>query len=373
MSTYEEVVTHAKLRFVRLPGVTGDIALITLDNGFDHTKPNTFGEQGLRSLDAALDEAFAHDGVAAVCLTGKPFIFAVGADLTGVPRITTRDEALLIGSEGHRVFRRLHDSAVPTFALVNGAALGGGLEVALHCHYRAISSGAAAVALPECFLGLIPGWGGTQLLPRLIGADKALQVTVDNALAQNKMLKGPQAFKLGIADVMFEPADFLERSLEWVASVLRGETIVERAPVDTGEAWTAAVERTRAGLDAKLHGAAPAPYRAVALVELARTVSLDEGFAAEDEALADLIFSDELRSGLYAFDLTQKRAKRPVGAPKEGARPVTKVGVVGAGLMASQLGLLFVQRLEVPVVLTDVDQARIDKGVGWIHEQIDGL
>jgi 3-hydroxyacyl-CoA dehydrogenase/enoyl-CoA hydratase/carnithine racemase len=365
--SYQEVVTEAKLRW------SGDVALITLDNGFDHTKPNTFGPLGLASLDRALDEAFARPGVTAVAITGKPFVFAVGADLTGVPQIASRDEALLVGSEGHRVFRRLRDSAVPTFALVNGAALGGGLEVALHCHYRTISSGAAAIALPECFLGLIPGWGGTQLLPRLIGADKALQVIVDNALAQNKMLKGPQAYALGIADVMFEPADFLERSMEWVASVLSGETVVARPEVDTGDGWVAAVERTRSGLDARLHGAAPAPYRALDLVELARTASLDEGFAAEDAALADLIFSDELRSGLYAFDLTQKRAKRPVGAPKEGARPVTKVGVVGAGLMASQLGLLFAQRLEVPVVLTDVDQARVDKGVGWVHEQIDGL
>ena len=367
MSVYEEVVTDAKLQWV------GDVALITLDNGFDHTKPNTFGPLGLASLDRALDAAFGRDGVAAVCLTGKPFVFAVGADLTGVPEIASRDEALQVGREGHRVFRRLRDAAVPTFALVNGAAMGGGLEVALHCHYRTVSSGAAPIALPECFLGLVPGWGGTQLLPRLIGPDKALQVVVDNALAQNKTLKGPQAFALGIADVMFEPADFLERSLEWVASVLSGATKVERAAVDTGDAWDATVSRVRAGLDARLHGAAPAPYRALDLVALARTATLDEGFAAEDEALADLIFSDELRSGLYAFDLTQKRARRPAGAPRDGARPVTKVGVVGAGLMASQLGLLFAQRLEVPVVLTDVDQARVDKGVGWVHEQVDGL
>ncbi|HEX8003393.1 MAG TPA: 3-hydroxyacyl-CoA dehydrogenase NAD-binding domain-containing protein [Mycobacteriales bacterium] len=365
---YEEVVTEAKLRW--LPG---DVALVTLDNGHDHTKPSTFGEGGLRSLDAALDEAFAHEGLRAVCVTGKPFVFAVGADLGGVGEIRDRDTARLVGSEGHRVFRRLRDASVPTFALVNGAALGGGLEIALHCHYRTISSGAAAVALPETFLGLIPGWGGTQLLPKLVGADTALKVIVENPLAQNKMLKGPQAFALGLADAMFEPADFLERSLEWVEGVLAGTVTVERAPVDTGDAWTAACDRARAMLDAKLHGAAPAPYRAVELVALARTAELTEGFAAEDDALADLVMGEELRAGLYAFDLTQKRAKRPVGAPKEGARPVTKVGVVGAGLMASQLGLLFAQRLEVPVVLTDVDQARVDKGVGWVHQQLDDL
>jgi len=128
----------------------------------------------------------------------------------------------------------------------------------------------------------------------------------------------------------------------------------------------------RRAVDAKLHGAAPAPYRALDLLALARTASFDEGTAAEDEALADLATGPELRAGLYAFDLVQRRAKRPVGAPPaELARRVTKVGVVGAGLMASQLALLLAQRLEVPVVLTDLDQSRVDKGVGWVHAQVD--
>ena len=83
--------------------------------------------------------------------------------------------------------------------------------------------------------------------------------------------------------------------------------------------------------------------------------------------------SDELRAGLYSFDLVQKRAKRPAGAPDELARKITKVGVVGAGLMASQLAMLFVRQLEVPVVLTDIDQARVDKGVGYVHAELDKL
>ncbi len=104
-----------------------------------------------------------------IAVTGKPYIFCVGADITGMPALEHREQALEIGRLGHRVFARLKDSAVPTFAFVNGAAMGGGLELALHCHYRTLSAGAAALALPEVSLGLVPGWGGTQLLPNLIG------------------------------------------------------------------------------------------------------------------------------------------------------------------------------------------------------------
>jgi 3-hydroxyacyl-CoA dehydrogenase/enoyl-CoA hydratase/carnithine racemase len=399
-----EVVTRAIARDVDLgPGI-GVLALVTLDNGHDHTKPNTFGPQGLLSLSAVLDavEARAAAGeIAAVGVTGKPFILAAGADLDGAAAAITgadpaeaRERALGIASLGHAVFRRLGEMPVPSFAFINGVALGGGLEVALHCTYRTISSGVPMVAFPECFLGLVPGWGGTYLLPRLIGPAPALKLIIENPLAQNKMLRGPEAFDLGIADAMFEPADFLEESLRWASSVIAGTVTVTRyagspeaslglpsgAPTpelshdEIGEAgeWDAAVSGARFLLDGKLHGAAPAPDRALDLVAAARTASRDEGFGAEDEALADLLLSDELRAGLYAFDLVQKRARRPAGAPDRAlARPVTKVGVVGAGLMAAQIALLFVRRLQVPVVMTDLDQARVDSGVGYVRAEID--
>ncbi|WP_396445404.1 3-hydroxyacyl-CoA dehydrogenase NAD-binding domain-containing protein [Actinomadura sp.] len=370
----DEVVTHAHVRDVTLPYGAGTLALITLDNGFDHTKPNTFGPNGLAELDAAIDTIAGRDDIAAVGVTGKPFIFAVGADLKGVPLITNRDDARAIGKLGHDVFRRLGELDVPSFAYYNGAAMGGGVEIGLHCTYRTISSGVPAFALPETFLGLVPGWGGTYLLPNLIGAENALKVIIENPLAQNRMLKGGQAYELGIADAIFDSADFLEESLAWTARVLNGDITVTRPEVDKGKAWDDAVAAARWNVDGKLHGAAPSYTRALDLVAAAKDRTRDEGFAAEDEALCSLIMSDELRAGLYAFDLTQKRAKRPAGAPDKAlARKVTKVGVVGAGLMASQLALLFARRLEVPVVLTDLDQERLDKGVGYAHGEIDKL
>jgi len=372
-----EIVTRALVRDVELPGGAGTMALITLDNGHDHTRPNTFGPAGLLALRDTLDAVTARAArgeIAAVGVTGKPFIFAAGADLSGAGLIAARDEALAIARLGHAVFRRLGELGVPSFAFVNGAALGGGLELALHCSYRTISSGVTAVALPECFLGPLPGWGGTYLLPRLIGPAQALEIIVENPLSQNRMLRGAQAFSLGIADALFEPADFLAESLRWAARVLTGSAEVSRAMPSAGwdsVNWDHAVAAARLFADGKLHGAAPAPYRAIELVAGARGRTRDEGFAAEDEALADLLLSDELRAGLYAFELTQKRARHAAGAPDAAlARPVTKIGVVGAGLMAAQIALLFARRLEVPVVLTDLDRARLDAGVGHVHGEI---
>lgn len=365
-----EVVTRALLRQVNVPGLDRPAALITLDNGFDHTKPNTFGPGGLTSLDEAITAALAADP-AFIAVTGKPYVFCVGADITALPLLEDREQALEIGRLGHRVFARLKDSEIPTFAFVNGAAMGGGLELALHCHYRTLSAGAAALALPEVSLGLVPGWGGTQLLPNLIGIPAATQVIIQNPLMQNRMLKPKQAAEMGIADVLLEPADFLERSLEWAAGVVRGEVTVTRPEVDK-DMWAGVLYFARQTLDQRLHGAVPAAYKALDLLETAKDADFAAGTAAEDEALADLIFSEELRSGLYAFDLVQRRAKRPAGAPDKGlARPVTKVGIVGAGLMASQLALLFARRLQVPVVMTDLDQARVDKGVAYVHGQIE--
>lgn len=179
---------------------------------------------------------------------------------------------------------------------------------------------------------------------------------------------------------MFGSADFLEQSFAWAAQVLAGEITPSRPEIDRGQGWDEAISRAKAIVEGKTKNNAPGPVKAVELLELARNTdltdpaSLDKGFAAEDEALADLLLADELRAGLYAFDLVNKRAKRPAGAPdKSLARKVTGVGIVGAGLMASQLAMLFVRQLKVPVILTDIDQERIDKGVGYVHGEIDKL
>ncbi len=185
----EEVVTKAIVREIDLSafGASGTLSLITIDNGMDHTRPNTLGPKSLQELDNAITAAENSSSVA-IAITGKPFIFAAGADLSGLPFVTDKSQALSIGKYGHDVFKRLGRSKKPTFAFINGLALGGGLEVGLHCHYRTLAS-TAFTALPECFLGIVPGWGGATLLPKLIGPEKVVQVIILNALNNNTMMK----------------------------------------------------------------------------------------------------------------------------------------------------------------------------------------
>jgi len=367
----DEVITEAKVRLLEIP--SGTFALITVDNGRDHTRPSTFGPQGLASLGRAIDEAAATPGVVGIGVTGKPFIFAVGADLSAIGVVNDPKIIEQFAQLGHDVFRKLGETSVPTFAFVNGAAMGGGMELALQCRYRTVDSSAAGLSLPEVFLGLVPGWGGAWLLPNLIGPQKALDVIINNSMNQNKQLRPAQALELGIVDAMFESADFLERSLAWADDVISGRIDVRRTDIDR-DSWDQIVDAYRAGVEARIHGATPAPYRALDLVQAAKTRTRDEGFAAEDGALTELVMGDDLRASLYAFDLVQKRAKRPVGVPdRELARPVTKVGIVGAGLMASQLAMLFIRRLQVPVVMSDLDAERVEAGIARVHADIDAL
>lgn len=378
--TGDEVVTHSLVRDVRLPsGRT--LALITLDNGRDHTRPNTLGPATLDELGGVLDTLAARAAageIDAVGITGKQYILAAGADLSDVSRLPSKEIAKLVAQRGHKVLGRLSQLGVPSFAFVNGLALGGGLEIALNSTYRTVDASAAAIALPEVFLGLIPGWGGAYLLPNLIGIENALEVVISNPLKQNRVLKPQQAFDLGIMDAIFPAVSYLEDSLAWADRVLSGAVSVARknepGKLERLTKWPIAVKVARGMLESKIGTVPKAPYLALELLEKARSGSREEGFTREDDALAELISGDQFAASMYAFDLVQKRAKRPVGAPdKSLAKKVTKVGVIGAGLMASQFALLFVRRLQVPVLITDLDQARVDKGLAYIREEIGKL
>ncbi|MGO4253354.1 3-hydroxyacyl-CoA dehydrogenase NAD-binding domain-containing protein [Paenarthrobacter sp. TAF1] len=380
----DEVVTHSYVQDIQLPGGVGTFALITLDNGLDHSKPTTLGPNTLVELGRVLDglkERASRGEIVGVGVTGKPYFLVAGADLSAVKTLKEREHGLWMAQLGHAVYATLADLGVPSFTFINGLALGGGLEIALQSTYRTVSTGAGALALPEAFIGLVPGWGGVYILPRLVGPENAVKVMIENPLSNNRTLTGPQAYELGIADAIFEPADFVEQSLAWAARVISGEEAPERKnAVDAADEavaarWAAAVAAGRAFVEAKTSNASPAPAKVLDVMEANRTMTQQESAELECETLAGLMQTDEFRSTVYAFlDLVQKRSKRPAGAPdRKLARPVTKIGVVGAGLMASQLALLFARQLKVPVVMTDIDQARVDKGVAYVHSEVDKM
>jgi len=388
-----ETVTHSYVQDIQLPAAGGNttngtspgtFALVTLDNGLDHSKPTTLGPNTLIELGTVLEglkERAARGEIVGVGVTGKPYFLVAGADLSTVKSLSGREHGLWMAQLGHDVYSTLANLGVPSFAFINGLALGGGLEIALQSTYRTVSTGAGALALPEAFIGLIPGWGGVYILPRLIGPENALKVMIENPLSNNRTLTGPQAFKLGVADAMFEPADFVEQSVAWAAQVIAGAVTPERANAvdpaapEVAARWAGAIAAGRAFVEAKTSNASPAPAKVLEVMEANRTLTQAQSAELECETLADLMQTDEFRSTVYAFlDLVQRRSKRPAGAPdRKLARPVTKVGVVGAGLMAGQLALLFARQLKVPVVMTDIDQARVNKGVGYVHAEVDTL
>jgi 3-hydroxyacyl-CoA dehydrogenase/enoyl-CoA hydratase/carnithine racemase len=338
----------------------GSIALVTIDNGEDYRVPTTLGRSAFESAVAVIEE-LERGGWSAAMFTGKPFVFCVGADIDEFGRIEDPRDGI---RPGHELFARIRALPFPTVAAINGACLGGGLELALHCDARTIASNVRHVGFPEVALSIIPGWGGTQLLPKLIGPEAAARVIVLNPLRQNRLLTAPEAVELGIADRLLEPVEFVDESLAFAASFA-----VERSDPDWSELETV-VRKTRAKIDDAVHGATRAPYVALDLIAGAREWSLDEGYAAEEDAMAELLVSPQAQSAAYAFTVVERRSKRPPNLPDAKPRAVQKVGIVGAGLMATQLATLFLKRLEVPVVLRDLEQSRVDGALESIRGDV---
>jgi len=364
------VSSPTQFKLQRVATRAGPVAFVTIDNGEDWQKPNTFGEAALRSLEGVLDRLQTEDW-RGLLLTGKPFVFAVGADIDEFGDITP-ERARLGGEAGHGLFGRLRELPFVSLAAINGAAVGGGVEIALHCDYRTIASSVRHFACPEVFLGLIPGWGGTQLIPQLVGAEPAVKFIVENPLRQNRMLTAKHALEAGFVDALLEPVEFLDESLGLLVEKIEEEPGKRRPAADLSDVGEVC-RKARARLDGQLHGAAPAPYRALDLIEGAATWSLEEGYRAEEDALADLLPGPQAQASVYAFNLVERRATRGVGMPDAKPRSVRRVGIVGAGLMARQLAFLALRRLEVPVVLRDLTQDQVADAIAWIAGELDEL
>jgi len=366
-------ITECKLNFLQ-SAKAGKIAIVTMDNGQFYNIPNTWGFEAFEFLNKIIDTVEKDKDVKGWILTGKPFIFNVGADIMSVDPTATKEDLLKIGEMGHGTFKRIMNLKIPTLAAINGAAMGGGVEVGLYHNYRTISKspgGCDHYALPECFLGLIPGWGGTQLVTKLCGPEAAIELIINNPLNMNKMINSIKAVEMGLADRLIAPAEFMDESIALLERIITGEEKIERKKVDP-KMSDELYNKTKEFITGKVHSGAIAPYKALELIKGAAEWSYDEGFQKETEVLTDMIMSDQFKCGVYSFDLTQRRAKKLPGRPPKEVKgnKIAKIGVIGAGLMASQMALLFAQRYQCPVIMKDIKQEFIDKGLAYCREQL---
>lgn len=391
----DEVVSHVSREIVDLPQ-GGKIAVLTLHNDAER-RPETLGPRSIQELLNAIDDVrkLADEGsVDGIMIEGTEPTFAAGVDLTLVDTLARDPDAplTLVGQMGHDFVESIRSLPVPTCARVNGTALGGGLELALSADYRVGHPGTKNIGLPEIRLGLIPGWTGIFTLPRLIGPENAARVIFQNPLNNGKMLTSEQAREIGILDELTQAkaddAAARTEAIDWFGKAIREEVSVER-PHETDqndplwsedgdgggelrERFNEVAVATDGLIRRKTSGASEACWVALDIFRKGPVENRADSRQRQIDVLDSLARGDQFSASVYSMlELVQRRAKRPSMVPPE-TEPteIKKVGVVGAGLMASQLALLFLTRLQVPVLISDVEQARVDKGLKWITDEL---
>ena len=329
----------------------GDVALVTMDN-----KPvNALGHALRSGIMDALTQLRDEAGLRAVVLAGTARAFSGGADITEFGK-SPQEPNLRV------VIAAVEDMPVPVIAAIQGVALGGGLELALGCHAR-VTWASARLGLPEVKLGLLPGAGGTQRLPRVVGVEKALGMIVSG-----NPVGGGDAAEIGLVDALLDGA-YPDAAVEWARGVSERRRVRDRdenlqpAKDDSG-----LIDRLAAPL-LKAGGAA-APRFCVESVRNATTMPFDQGAAAERKLFEELVAGDESRAQRHAFfaEREAQKAKLPAGTQ---ARPVERAAVIGAGTMGGGIAMCFANA-GIPVTVIEAEQAALDRGLGRVGELYEG-
>ena len=345
------------------------------------------------TLQAAFSEQFAEilesveqsdDIRAVVVISGKPDSFVAGADIRMLQAAKTRDEATALSAQGQAAFDRLEALTVPVVAAIHGACLGGGLELALACRARIASDDRRTkLGLPEVMLGLLPGAGGTQRLPALIGIASALDL-----MLTGRQLDARRAKKLGLVDEVVPESILLEvavqRALKLASTAGKTQSRWQAIGARLGTlatakgAQTAALEdnplgrrilfqQARKKLLEKSRGNYPAPERIIDVVEVGSEQGWRAGLDAEAKAFGELVMTDEA-TGLMSLFSGITALKKDTGiASKTAPREVSRVGVLGAGLMGAGIAFVSVDKADVDVRLKDRDAEGLSRGLKAIH------
>ncbi|MCL6424437.1 3-hydroxyacyl-CoA dehydrogenase NAD-binding domain-containing protein [Brachybacterium sp. JHP9] len=380
-STYTEHVTRVLAEDRAHEGI-GTVAVLTFAPQEGSSRPATLGPQSLEAIARALETAISRaeaGEIQALALTGTDRVFLAGADLAMFADDTASRAVSAMTDRAHALQVAMRAIPVPVLAHLNGATLGGGLEVALMADIRTAAPGVRGIGVPETSLGILPGWGGTTLLTSVVGPENGVRMILEDP-ARDTQLSASAAQELGLVDAL---AGDLDAALDVLAARMAAGDLEPSARPDPIPAADSEEARAlRAALDAPHSPAesrrewaqrmreagAPALSRAVGLLDALPGRTLPEALAAEAEGLLELVASDGAAGSLYAAELL--RRGKPGRTPVEGARAIRKVGVAGAGLMASQIAAQLALGLQVPVVLRDLDEQIAQKGLAHAREVI---
>jgi 3-hydroxyacyl-CoA dehydrogenase len=333
------------------------VAIVTVDN----PPVNALGPGVLDGIEEGVARANADSAVDAIVLIGAGTTFIAGADIRIFNTLKTREQSLQRSEGTHARLRRIEDSAKPLVAAIDGNAFGGGLEVAMACHYR-IATANARVGQPEVTLGIIPGAGGTQRLPRLCGAKIALEMCT-----AGKPISASRALEDGIIDRVTS-ANLLESAVAFAREVPAAgrKTREQSNRLEDPSAGRAACAAARATLARTARGVR-APYAAVDAIEAVFTGDFDTGSRRERELFAECVTATESRALVHLFFAEREAAKVP-GVPKgTPTKDVKRAAVVGAGTMGGGIAMSYASA-GIPVLLKEVDDAALRRGLATIRK-----
>ena len=329
----------------------GAVAIITLDN----PPVNGFSHEVRSGLMESLDQAVADKSVKAIVITGTGKVFSAGADIRefNTPRALAEPNLRTVG-------RAIEASPKPVIAALNGTATGGGLEVALACHYRLAVPG-AQIALPEVKLGLIPGADGTQLLPRAVGLESALNMIVSGALVPAEQLKGTVLFDALPDGNLLQAAIAFASNLSPATPPKRLRDLRVEHPNPEG---FLAFARSVVGAASKGY---PAPLKCIEAVAAAVSKPYEEGLRVERELFGQLMQTPESKALRHAFFAERAAAKIP-GLPENlPLRPIRTAAVIGAGTMGGGIAMSFANA-GIPVTVVEVKQDALEKGTATMRK-----
>ena len=355
--------------------VRDGVAVVTLD--VPNAAVNTFTRLVREEFARVLDQLERDPAIqAAVIRSGKPDVWVAGADIEEFLQIETSSQAEAMSRDGHALLDRLENLRTPVVAAINGACLGGGLEAALACAYRVASDAPKTVfALPEVQLGLIPGGGGTQRLPHLVGLEAALDM-----ILTGKNVRGRKALQIGLVHELVHPAILDEIAIARARSLADG-ALRRGAPSGPHGARHLLLDENRVGralvirqarekVLARTRGHFPAPLAALDAVANGFAHGSERGYREEARLFGELAVSEVSRQLVFLFFATTALKKDPgVTEPAPPPLPIRKLAILGAGFMGSGIASIAAPQGTI-VRLKDADHARVGKGLATVRETL---